>query len=92
MFANCTKGKNCSCVSSYLNFEKCKKCWITVEFFTKTQSWQSWPYCQLFIPIYLQFSSLFSLTYISKCEIGNQVVLYRGLHFKVTHFIRLVDF
>ena len=43
-------------------------------FFTITQSWQCWHYCQLCIPIYLQFSSLFAPTVVSKCEIRNQGV------------------
>ena len=47
---------------------------ITVVFFTITQSWQWWHYCQLCIHIYLQFSSLFAPTVLSKCEIRNQGV------------------
>ena len=43
-----------------------------VVFFTITQSWQCWHYCQLCIPIYLQFSALFAPTVGSKCEIRNQ--------------------
>ena len=42
--------------------------------FTITQSWQCWNYCQLCIPTYLQFSSLFALTVFSKCEIRDQGV------------------
>ena len=41
------------------------------EFFTNTQSWQCWHYCQLCIPIYLQFSCLFASTDVGKCEIRN---------------------
>ena len=42
------------------------------EFFTSTQGWQCWHYCQLCVPTYLEFSSLFTLTNVSKWEIGNQ--------------------
>ena len=45
------------------------------EFFTITQSWQCWHYWQLCNLIYLQFSALFALIYVSKCEIRNQ-----GIH------------
>ena len=41
------------------------------EFYTNTQSGKD---CQLRIPLNLQFSSLFSLTEASKCEIRNQGV------------------
>ena len=44
-------------------------------FFTITQSWQCWHYCQLCVVIYLQFSSLFATNDASKCEIRNQ-----GIH------------
>ena len=39
---------------------------------TNTQSWQYWHYCQLCVPVHLQFSSLFASTDISKCEIRVQ--------------------
>ena len=45
---------------------------IATEFFTVTQNWQCWHYCQLCIPICLQFSSLFAPTDINKLEIRNQ--------------------
>ena len=44
----------------------------TVFFFTITQSWQCWHYCQLCIPIYLQLSSI--TTDLCKCGIRNQGV------------------
>ena len=44
------------------------------EFFTNTQGWQCWHYCQLCVRIYLQFLSLFTLTDVSKCEIRNKGV------------------
>ena len=45
-----------------------------VEFFRNTQGWQCWHYCQLCVPTYLQFLSLFASTDVSKCEIRNQGV------------------
>ena len=51
------------------------------EFFTNTQGWQFWHYCQRCIPIYLQFSSLFTSIDVSKCEIRNQGV---GIHMRIT--------
>ena len=44
---------------------------LKVEFFTNTQDWQYWYYCQLYILIYLQFSSLFAPSDVSKCEISH---------------------
>ena len=44
-------------------------------FFSIPQSWQCWHYCQLCVPIYFQFSSLFATNEASKCEIRNQ-----GIH------------
>ena len=48
--------------------------WVLPRFtpFTMTQSWKCWNYCQLCIPIFLQFSSPVVPTDISKCEIRNQ--------------------
>ena len=43
-----------------------------IEVFTVTQNWQCWHYCQLCIPLCLQFSSLFAPTDINKLEIRNQ--------------------
>ena len=48
---------------------------LKIVFFTITQSWQCWHYCQLRIRIPLQFSSLFATNDISKCEIRKQ-----GIH------------
>ena len=45
---------------------------MSIEFFTVTQNWQCWHYCQLCIPTSLQFSSLFAPTDINKLEIRNQ--------------------
>ena len=45
-----------------------------IEFFTNIQGWQYWHYCQLCVPTYLQFSSLFITTDVSKYEIRNQWV------------------
>ena len=45
-----------------------------IEFFTITQSWQCWQCCQLYIPIFLQFSSVFIPTDVNKWEIRNQGV------------------
>ena len=42
------------------------------EFFTNTQGWQCWHYCQLCAPIYLQFSSVLTSTNVCKREIRNQ--------------------
>ena len=42
------------------------------EFFTNTQGWQCWHYCQLCVPIYLEFSPLSTSTSVSKCKIRNQ--------------------
>ena len=42
------------------------------EFFTVTQNLQCWHYCQLCIPICLQFSPLLAPTDVSKLEIRNQ--------------------
>ena len=47
----------------------------TLVFFTITQSWQCWHYCQLCVAIYLQFSSLFATNDTSNCEVRNQ-----GIH------------
>ena len=47
---------------------------LAIVFFTITQSWQCWHYCQLCIPTNLQFSSLFASTVVRKCEIRNQGV------------------
>ena len=47
---------------------------LTPVFFTITQSWQCWHYCQLCVPTYLQFSSLFTPTVVNKHEIRNQWV------------------
>ena len=44
---------------------------ITIVFFTNTQGWQCWHYCQLCVPIYLQFLFLSTST-ASTCEIRNQ--------------------
>ena len=41
----------------------------TIAVFTNAQDWHYCHYWQLCIPIYLQFSSLFTLIYVSKCEI-----------------------
>ena len=49
-------------------------CITTVEFFTVTQNWQCWHYCQLCIPNCLQFSSLVVPIDINKLEIRNQGV------------------
>ena len=48
-----------------------KACGQGVEFFTITQSWQCWQYCQPSILIYLQFSAAFAPIHVSKCEIRN---------------------
>ena len=40
----------------------------TFGFFTNTQNWQCWHYCQLCIPTYFQFSSLFAPYDVSKCD------------------------
>ena len=62
-------------VTHYLLFsEKTFIFCCTIVFFTITQSWQCWHYCQLCIPIYLQFSSLFITTVVNKCELRNQGV------------------
>ena len=54
--------------------------------FTNTQSWQCWHYCQLCIPIYLLFPTLFFYNYVSKCEIRferipDTVIRFRGCKF-----------
>ena len=41
------------------------------SFFTNTKGWQCWHYCQLCVPINLQFSSLFASTADNKFEIRN---------------------
>ena len=46
-----------------------------IEFFTFTQSWQCWHYCQLCIPVHMRFSHLFATNNVSKCEKRNQ-----GIH------------
>ena len=53
---------------------------FTVDIFTKTQNWRYWHYCQLCIPIYLQFPSLFAQYGISKYEIRYQFV--KGIKFQ----------
>ena len=45
---------------------------LPIGFFTNTQNWQHWHYCQFCIPIYLQFPSLFATYDVSKCEIRYQ--------------------
>ena len=47
---------------------------LSFGFFTKTQNWQYWHYCQLCIPIYMQFPSLFTPHDVSKCDIRYQWV------------------
>ena len=42
------------------------------EVFTNAQNWQCWHYCQLCIPIYFPFPSLFVPYDVCKCEITNQ--------------------
>ena len=44
---------------------------IQVEFFTNTQGWQRWHYCQLCVPTYLHFLFLSTSTSVSKWEIRN---------------------
>ena len=60
-------------------------------FFTITQSWQCWHYCQLCIPIHLQFSSLFATNDVNKCKITKSRDTW-GLYFRLTCFIGVVDF
>ena len=71
----------CACVTTtliwlqpilWVNF--CLRCELSIEFFTITQSWQCWHYCQLCVPTYFQFSSLIASTDVSTCEISNQGV------------------
>ena len=50
---------------------------VLLEFFTITESWQCWHYCQLCIHVYLQFSAPFAPIDISECEIRNRGV-YKG--------------
>ena len=45
---------------------------VLFGFFTNSQNWQYWHYCQLCIPIHLQFPSLFSPYEVSKCDISYQ--------------------
>ena len=47
---------------------------MSFEFFTITQSSQCWCHCKLCIHLYLQFSSLFAPTDVSKYNIRNQDV------------------
>ena len=42
------------------NVHPVRLCQVQIGFFTNTQNWQHWHYCQLCIPIYLQFPSLFA--------------------------------
>ena len=61
--------------SGSLQWSACRlKSGFEFEFFTNIQSWQCWHYFQLCVPIYLQFSSLFIITVVSKYEIRNQWV------------------
>ena len=66
----------CMLVHSYLQEPLWNACSYacSFEFFTNTQGWQCWHYCQLCVHIYLQFSSLFTTTDVSKYEIRNQWV------------------
>ena len=55
----------------------------SIGFFTNTQRWQYWHYCQFCIPIHLQFPSLFAPYNFSKCEIRCQWSI-RVLYFKTS--------
>ena len=63
-FINCSQKLTEHCQNSRLKSVKC-----TLAVFTNVQDLQYCHYCQLCIPIYLQFSSLLKLIYVSKCEI-----------------------
>ena len=62
------------------------------EVFTKTRSWQCWHYCQLFLPILLQFSSLFAPTDTSKCDIiikaWIRITLYGYMSYWTSWFLK----
>ena len=53
-------------LETYVHYSTSK---FQVEFFTNAQDWHYCHYCQHCIPKYLQFPSLFTACFVSKCEI-----------------------
>ena len=62
--------------SLYSSYQTNSHLFDSIRFFTNTQNWQYWHYCQLSITIYLQLPSLFATCDGSKYEIRYQWIWY----------------
>ena len=63
---------------------------VTFGFFTNAQHWQYLHYCQLCIPIYLQFPSLFATYDIGKYDIKYQWMQYEHISRLQTSLVKFI--